>query len=122
LLAIAGAVVGAHDRDVLDTYSTTISSGVLGLVTLTSLAFVPFTEQYARECTPKQVWSTPEFKHVNRVLTLVWALAFLATALLGYIAVLVPSTGDWTNWILPIVVLVGAFKITRWYPEHMSRR
>ncbi|GAA4674293.1 hypothetical protein GCM10023215_02320 [Pseudonocardia yuanmonensis] len=121
-LAIAGAVLGAQDRDVLDTYSTTISSGLLGLVALTSLAFVPFTEQYARESTPKQVWSTPEFKHANRVLTLVWALAFLATALLGYIAVRVPSTSDWTNWVLPIVVLVGAFKITRWYPEHMGRR
>ncbi|WP_433507051.1 hypothetical protein ACQP04_11595 [Pseudonocardia halophobica] len=121
-LAIAGTVLGAHDRDVLDTYSTTISSGVLGLVALASLAFVPFTEQYARESTPEEVWSTPQFKHVNRVLTLVWALAFLVTALLGYVAVRLPSTSDWTNWVLPIVVLVGAFKITRWYPEHMSRR
>ncbi|MCE3552923.1 hypothetical protein LWC33_15850 [Pseudonocardia sp. RS11V-5] len=121
-LAVAGAVVGAHDRDVLDTYSTTISSGVLGLVALISLAFTPFTEQYARESTPEEVWSTPEFTHVNRVLTLVWGIAFLVTALLGYIAARLPSTSDWTDWILPIVVLVGAFKFTRWYPEHRSRR
>jgi hypothetical protein len=52
-----------------------------------------------------------------RVLTLVWALAFLATAVLGYIAVIAPSTSDWTNWILPIVLIAGVFKFTRWHSE-----
>jgi uncharacterized membrane protein len=117
VLAIVGAVVGAHDRDWLDRYSMVISSGALGLVALASLAFVPFTEQYARESTPPEVWQMPAFRRINRVLTLVWALAFLATAALGYIAVVAPSTSDWTNWILPIVLIVGAFKFTRWYPE-----
>jgi hypothetical protein len=59
----------------------------------------------------------PAFRKINRVLTLVWVLAFLATAVLGYIAVIAPSTSDWTNWILPIVLIVlivGAFKFTRW--------
>ena len=112
-----GAVVGAHDRDWLDLYSNPISSGVLGLVALGSLAFVPFTEQYARESTPPEVWHKPAFRRINRVLTLVWALAFLATAVLGYIAVIAPSTSDWTNWILPIVLIAGAFKFTRWYSE-----
>jgi hypothetical protein len=55
-LAIAGVVVGARDGDVIDTYSNTISSGVLGLMALGSLVFVPFTEQYARESTPPEVW------------------------------------------------------------------
>ena len=54
---------------------------------------------------------------INRVLTLVWALAFLATAVLAYIAIIAPSTSDWTNWILPIVLIVGAFKFTGWYSE-----
>jgi uncharacterized membrane protein len=117
VLAVVGAVVGAHDRDWLDLYSNPISSGVLGLVALGSLAFVPFTEQYARESTPPEVWHKPAFRRINRVLTLVWALAFLATAVLGYIAVIAPSTSDWTNWILPIVLIAGAFKFTRWYSE-----
>jgi uncharacterized membrane protein len=120
-LAVAGAVLDAHDRDWIDSYSTTLSSGVLGLVALTSLAFTPFTEQYAREATPPEVWRLPGFAHVNRVLTLVWAVAFLVTALLGYIAVRAPSTSSWTNWILPIVLLAGAFRFTRWYPEHAAR-
>jgi hypothetical protein len=49
------------------------------------------------------------------VLTLVWALAFLATAVLAYVAIIAPSTSDWTNWILPIVLIVGAFKFTAAY-------
>jgi uncharacterized membrane protein len=117
-LAIIGAVVGAHDRDWLDRYSNVISSGALGLLALGSLAFMPFTEQYARESTPPEVWGLPEFRRINRVLTLVWAVAFLGTAVLGYIAVVAPATSDWTNWIIPIALIAGAFKFTAWYPEH----
>jgi uncharacterized membrane protein len=114
-LAIIGAVVEPVDRDWLDEYSGVISSGVLGLLALGSLAFVPFTEQYARESTPPEVWKLPAFRRINRVLTLVWALAFLATAVLAYIAIIAPSTSDWTNWVLPIVLIVGAFKFTAAY-------
>jgi hypothetical protein len=107
-LAIIGAIVEPVDRDWMDQYSGVISSGVLGLLALVSLAFVPFTEQYAREETPPEVWTLTAFRRVNRVLTLVWALAFLATAVLAYIAIIAPDTSDWTNWILPIVIIVGA--------------
>jgi uncharacterized membrane protein len=116
-VAVIGAVVGAEDRDWLDRWSMVLSSGALGLIALGSLAFVPFTEQYAREETPPEMWGNPEFRRINRVLTLVWGLTFLATAVLGCIAVIAPSTSDWTNWILPIVLIVGAFKFTARYPQ-----
>lgn len=120
VLAIIGVVAGADDRDWMDRYSTVISSGALGLLALGSLAFVPFTEQYARESTPPEVWRLPGFRRVNRVLTSVWALAFLVTAVLGYVAVIAPGTSDWTNWILPIALIVGAFKFTGWYPKRAA--
>jgi hypothetical protein len=116
-LAVIGAIVDPADRDWMDQYSGVISSGALGLLALGSLAFVPFTEQYARESTPPEVWKLPAFRRINRVLTLVWGLAFLGTAVLAYIAIIAPATGDWTNWILPIVLIVGAFKFTALYPE-----
>jgi uncharacterized membrane protein len=121
-IAIVGAVVGAEDRDWLDRWSMVLSSGTLGLIALGSLAFVPFTEQYAREQTPPEVWGHPEFRRINRVLTLVWGLTFLATAVLGCVAVLAPGTSDWTNWILPIALIVGAFKFTARYPDRASAR
>jgi uncharacterized membrane protein len=116
-VAVIGALLGAEDRDWLDRWSMVLSSGALGLIALGSLAFVPFTEQYAREQTPRELWGNPVFRRINRVLTLVWGLTFLATAMLGCIAVVAPGTSDWTNWILPIVLIVGAFKFTARYPQ-----
>ncbi len=102
------------DLDWLEDYSQAISSGVLAVIVLGSLAYVPFTEQYARETTPREVWDRPEFKHVNRQLTLVWGLVFLASAVCGLIAQGADSasTRDWFNWIIPIILIVGAFKYT----------
>jgi hypothetical protein len=121
-LTISGIVMGAKNGDWMDTYATTISSGVLALVALGSLAFVPFTEQYARESTPPEVWDQPAFKRTNRILTLMWGLVFAALAVCGFIAVKAPPTGDWTNWVIPIVLIVAAVKFTRAYPDRVRAR
>jgi hypothetical protein len=105
------------ELDWLEDYSQAISSGVLSLLVLGSLAFVPFTEQYARESAPREVWHTPLFKQVNRTLTLVWGSVFAASAVLGVIAQNVDSGQDWLNWIIPIILVVGAFKFTAAYPD-----
>jgi len=41
----------------------------------------PFTLGIARKTTPEEYWNTPQFLHVNVVITLVWAAAFTLTAL-----------------------------------------
>jgi hypothetical protein len=61
VLTVAGLVLDRDQLDWLEDYSQAISSGALALVVLGSLAFVPFTEQYAREETPREVWGTPVF-------------------------------------------------------------
>jgi uncharacterized membrane protein len=118
----AGVIVGAQDRDWMDTYSTSLSSGVLALMALGSLAFTPFTEQYARVSPPLKPWELPAFRQTNRVLTLMWGLVFLLIAVLGYLAAQVPQTRDWTNWVVPIVVLIGAAGMTQAYPERVRAR
>lgn len=116
-LTVAGLILDRDQLSWLEDYSQAISSGALALVVLGSLAFVPFTEQYAREQAPREVWESPLFKQVNRMLTLVWGLVFALSAILGVIAQQVDSGTDWLNWILPIALIVGAFKFTAWYPE-----
>jgi hypothetical protein len=37
-----------------------------------------------------------------------WGLVFAANAVLGYVAVKAPSTDDYTNWVIPIVLLALA--------------
>jgi hypothetical protein len=110
----AGMVVGATDRDWMDTHATMLSSGVLALMSLISLAFVPFTEQYAVETIPDA--DRPAFRRTNQVLTLMWALVFALIAVLGFVAVQLPQTTGWTKWVVPVVVIVGAIGMTRVYP------
>lgn len=121
-VTIAGMILGAEDRDWMDTYSTPLASGVLAAMALGSLAFVPFTEQYARESAPRNPAERPLFRRTNQVLTLMWALVFALTAVLGFVAVTSPSTGHWTNWVIPIVVIVGAVGMTQVYPERVRER
>lgn len=116
-LTVAGLILDRSDLDWLEDYSQAISSGALAIVVLGSLAFVPFTEQYARESVPRENWGSPLFKQINRVLTLVWGLVFALSAVLGVIAEEMDSGSDWLNWIIPIVLIVGAFRFTAWYPE-----
>lgn len=118
----AGMILGAADRDRMDTYATTLSSGVLAVMALVSLAFTPFTEQYAQVSRPLEDWEKPAFRQTNRVLTLMWALVFALIAILGFVAAQVPGTRDWTNWVIPVVVIVGAYGMTQTYPARVRQR
>lgn len=119
-LTIAGLVLDRSRLLWLEEYAQAIASAVLAVVVLGSLAFTPFTEQYAREQVSQQFWSTPRFKHVNRMLTLVWGLTFAACAVLGVLAQPENGGSAWLNWIIPIALVAGAFKFTAWYPEHVK--
>jgi hypothetical protein len=116
-VTIAGMVVGARDRDWMDTYATTLSGGVLAAMALGSLLFTPFTQQYAPESAPRHDWEHEAFRRTNQVLTLMWALVFALIAVLGYVAVAAPSTVHWTKAVIPAVVIVGAIGMTQIYPN-----
>lgn len=119
VVCVLGLVLGRQELLWLETYAQTLSNGVIAAVALGSLAFTPFTEQYARESVPRAYWHTPAFRRTNRVLTAVWGGVFLVTALLGLLALRVSSGADWLNWVVPIALLVGAVRFTKWYPAHV---
>ncbi|MEU6486723.1 hypothetical protein [Streptomyces sp. NPDC046887] len=116
---ILGFVLDRQDLIWLETYAQVLSNGVLAVVAFASLATMPFTEQYARESVPRELWNTPAFHRTNQVLTAVWAAVFLVTAVLGLIALHTSGLGDWFNWVIPIILLVLAIKFTKWYPEYV---
>ncbi|WP_234794138.1 hypothetical protein [Mycolicibacterium flavescens] len=118
-VTVAGMVLGAQDRDWMDTYATTLSAGTLAVMAGVSLAFVPFTEQYAPPSAPRHDWERAAFRRTNQVLTLMWALVFALIAVLGYVAVASPSTVHWTKAVIPVVVIVGAIGMTQIYPERV---
>lgn len=121
-VTIAGMITGAHDRDWMDNYATTLSGGVLAVMALGSLAFVPFTQQYAPEAAPREEWERAAFRRTNQVLTLMWALVFALIAVLGYVAVTSPATVSWTKAVIPAVVIVGAIGMTQIYPDRAREK
>jgi hypothetical protein len=111
--AVVALAVGS-DADWLSEYARAIAAGLLGLIALGSLLLTPFTEQYARESVPQEHWDSPVFKRVNRELTLMWGLVFVAMVPSHLIAAQIDTQrGDTIfNWVIPIVLIVWAAKRT----------
>jgi hypothetical protein len=93
---------------------------VLAIVMFASLLFMPFTEQYARESVPEQYWHSPVFRAVNRKLTAIWGTAILIMSgghlLSGHLEAageLHRRTNLTLNWIIPVLLVLGALKFTR---------
>ena len=119
-MLVAGLVVNEAGRSWLELWSAELSSVMLVLIALASIAVRrPFTLQYARESTPREYWGSPLFLQVNYVITGAWAAAFAVTAVAGWIGdgPLNQPNNAWTNWIIPIAALIIAIRFTQWYPN-----
>jgi hypothetical protein len=91
-----------------------IAAGVLAMIATGSLAFTPFTEQYARESVPERFWGSPEFEATNHALSSMWALVFTAMVPLHVAAGAIDTVqgNALLNWALPIALIVWAAKRT----------
>jgi len=80
----------------------------------------PFTMAYARDTVDPEHWDSPLFKHVNYVLTGVWAGAFVVSAGVGAYGDAVLRDGDnfWTGWIIPLSAIFAATAVTEFYPDY----
>ena len=74
------------------------------------MLFVPFTERYARESVPRQFWSSPRFKQINRQLTTMWALVFATMVPAHVIAGAIDThrANLVFNWAIPVVLMWAA--------------
>lgn len=96
----------------LTEYARAVAAAVLSLLVFGSLSFVPFTEEYARERVPRQYWSSPRFKAINRRLTAMWGAIFAVMTVSHVIA----GTADTKitnlifNWAIPIGLVVWGIK------------
>lgn len=120
LISILALFLDRQDLSWLEDWSQVISSGSLALIAFASLMFTPFTEQYARDSTLPELWDSPVFKKINRGLTLGWGVVFALTAISGVIAIEGShSSRDFFTWILPIILIVGAFKLQGRYINYV---
>jgi hypothetical protein len=95
-------------------YARAIAAALLTLIALGSLAFVPFTEQYARQSIPRELWSSTRFRQSNRLLTRRWAMVFALMVPAHVIAGAIDThrANLIFNWAIPIVLIVWAVKRT----------
>ncbi|HEX4345773.1 MAG TPA: hypothetical protein VHZ31_09440 [Solirubrobacteraceae bacterium] len=108
--AIVAFTADGSTAEWLTRYARAVAAGLLAAIALGSLLFVPFTEQYARAELPREYWSSPVFKALNRRLTLLWAGVFAAMVPSHVIAGTLDSTpaNIVFNWVIPIgLVLLG---------------
>ena len=122
-LAVIGLLASDNLITWLEKWSGEISSLALAAFTFGSLLVGnPFTLPYAKETTPHEYWDSPIFLRVNRVITLVWALAFTVTAAAGLYGNTALDQPDnfWTAWIIPIAAMLFAFSFSEWYAEVAS--
>ncbi|MCX7123861.1 MAG: hypothetical protein NTV32_09440 [Gammaproteobacteria bacterium] len=65
-----------------------VSNGVLASMAFGScLAKQPFTYQYAKKQVPKAHWNSSLFIQINTILTYIWGVIFLLTALIDWVHV-----------------------------------
>jgi hypothetical protein len=90
---------------------------VLALVMFASLLVMPFTEQYARESTPREVWNSPVFHAVNRRISAVFGVVVLAMAASHIYSGYLEAHNELSrrenlvlNWAIPIVLILLALK------------
>jgi hypothetical protein len=77
------------------------------------LAGHPFTEAYARNSTPPELWHTRQFRNVNRRISAIWGLAFIIGDLSLALAGSVSSRQVLLRVIVPFGTLYLAYRYTQ---------
>lgn len=121
VMAVLALVLDRATLQPIEDRAQLLSSVVIALIAFGSLAVGrPFTEYYAKQTTPREYWSSPLFRRINRVLTAVWGAAFGVNALCDVVSAYLGGSSDVFNWVLPVVVIVAAVRFTIWYPDHVT--
>ncbi len=119
--ALGALLVTIHPAhlDYWSRYAQAGSHAALTLIVFGSILIGhPFTESYARETTPAAFWRTREFHAVNRRISAVWGLAFLA----GTISLIIAGTVDYRQVLLRIIVPFGALYLAYQYTRKQAQQ
>ena len=71
---------------------------------------------------PEPIWALPVFFTTNRLITIVWAMAFAVHVAADAAAEYVPEVPLWIDIAVSVVAFVGAVWFTRGYPAEVQRR
>jgi hypothetical protein len=128
VLAVGGFTVGAGTDRWAATWLAPGFAVLIGLVILVLIPVMPFTEQYARQSTPQQYWSSPTFKRINHVLSIAWGAATVAIGASRVVAAIIKDRpGHHTilelvfSAVIPVVILIYMLKFSKSYPDRVTQ-
>ena len=127
VLAAFGFASGAGSDRWLATWAGAGVGLVVGLAILALVPVVPFTEQFARQSTPKAYWASPTFKKINRVLSAAWGVAIVAVGASRVAAAVIGRSTSHRlpdlllGTALPIVIVIYMLKFSKSYPDRVTQ-
>lgn len=100
-----------------------IASGALFIATLVSIVMgEPFTESYARDHVPRELWDSPAFIRSCYTVTGAWGMIFLANALVNVVKPYYPELGEWFFRGVELCILVSGVVFTTAYSKFARQR
>jgi hypothetical protein len=126
VIAVLGFTLGHNDDRWLATWGGAGVGIILGTIILVLIPVMPFTEQFARETTPKAYWGSPTFKKINRVLSAGWGVTIFAigvsrvaaAAINGHTTRRLPEL--LLGLVVPVVISLYMLKFSKSYPERVT--
>jgi hypothetical protein len=123
VIAVLGFTLGKNDDRWLATWGGAGIGLVVGLIILALVPIMPFTEQFARESTPREYWGSPTFKKINRVLSAGWGAAIFAAgvsrvaaaAIDGHTTRRLPET--LLGLVVPVAIIIYMLNFSKSYPD-----
>ncbi len=111
------AIVQPDNISTWGRYAQAVAHGSLCLIVFASILINrPFTEGYARQQAPKEIWNTPGFHAFNRKISAVFGLAFLV----GTISLIVAGATDSRQVLLRVIVPIGALALAFSYTQKQA--
>jgi hypothetical protein len=100
-----------------------LASGTLFVFTMLSIIIGrPFTESYAQEHVPPELWNSSSFIRSSYTVTGVWGMIFLANTLVNVVRPYFPDVGEWTFRGIELTILVSGVFFTTIYADYMKRK
>jgi hypothetical protein len=118
LIAVLGFTLGRGGDSWLATWGGAAIGLPVGLLILALTPVRPFTEQFAREATPRAYWSSPIFRQVNRVASTGWGVAILVVAVSRVIAAAIGQSTSRhlpelvLDLVVPVAMILGALRFS----------
>lgn len=100
-----------------------LASGTLFIATLLSIVIgQPFTESYAREHAPTELWDSPAFIRSGYTATGTWGIIFLANTLVNVIKPHYRELSEWFFRGVELSILVSGVVFTTVYANYLRRK